>query len=123
MFLEPIEALAGFYYDQVMHYLFDIIAGKTTNEYANYKLFELGKDIESWVCYIYHGGSTFDSPFWSQTKEKCSKHLENNKKFKETIETLKSMSYADRSSAVPVNLFAASTWIAADSKFNYRYFT
>jgi hypothetical protein len=123
MFLEPIEALAGFYYDQVLHYLCDIIDKQTTTEYANYKLVQLAEDIECWVSYIYHGGSTYDSPFWNQTKEKCKNHLEKNKRFNETLDKLKSMSLADRSSVIPVNLFAATTWIAADTKFNYRYFT
>jgi hypothetical protein len=123
MFLEPIEAVAGHFYDQVMRYFFDFLYGKLNQPQVNESLLQLAEDIESYICYIYHGGSTYDSEFWRITKETCSAHLDKDARFKEYVNKLKSMSQSERSTYMVLGMFGPNTWCDADRKFKYNYFT
>ena len=69
LFYEPIEALSGYFYDQVLRYFFDYLLLKYTNEQVNKELDILANNIELGICYLYHGGSNYDTAFWNHAKE------------------------------------------------------
>jgi hypothetical protein len=121
MFLEPIEAVAGHFYDQVMRYFFDYLLGNIQANEMNQSLLNLAKDIESHIAYIYHGGSIYNTEFWRITKEKCTDHLNNDPRFIAHINQLKGMTKSDRSNYATFGMFGPSTWEDLDVQFGYNY--
>ena len=83
-FLDPLEALAGMYYDNVTDKMANYALGNTYNN------IELINDINSWyyqevvgdwllnAAWMYHFGSEHDTPFWQQV-QKNAKDILNNK--------------------------------------------
>jgi hypothetical protein len=122
MFLEPIEAVAGHFYDQIVRYFFDYLGGVHSADTVNTRLYELAGDIESWICFIYHGGSIYDTKFWNTTKEKCTNHIIQNSRFQNHIARLKNMTLAERSTYQVLGMFGPNTWTDADTNFKYNYF-
>jgi len=97
--------------------------GERLEDEANASLTRSAKHYENFICFVYHGGSTFDSEFWKQTKEKTSKHLANSKEWAEqlqSIQTLSFLQYTDeRIIMEPVSILL---WRLLDDKLNYGYF-
>jgi hypothetical protein len=123
LFYEPLEALSGWFYDRVIRAFFDVVI---TNKYseadANSVLLTLAEDYELFICYMYHGGSTFDSEFWKITKNRCNDRIQNSDKFFKNIEFLKQVTtqhYGNPSVILP---FPYKTWKQIDSDLGYHYF-
>jgi hypothetical protein len=76
-FFEPIEGMAGFFYDTSLRYFTDFLNGQVNTDVLNEHLLKAVKDIENFVYFLYQGGSTFDSKFWNVTKEKSARQLRN----------------------------------------------
>jgi tryptophan halogenase len=74
-FFEPIEGMAGFFYDTTLRFFVDHVAGRINVDVLNENLSRAVKDIENFIYFLYQGGSTFDSKFWNITKEKCARNL------------------------------------------------
>jgi len=74
-FFEPAEGMAGFFYDTTLRYFYDFVSGQTNVDVLNENLSRTANDIENFIYFLYHGGSTFNSKFWNITKEKCTKKL------------------------------------------------
>jgi hypothetical protein len=98
LFFEPIEAMSGYFYDQVMKHFFDVLLNVRTSTEINLELTRIAEDLETFIAYMYQGGSTYDTDFWKITKEKCSKHVQENNRFNWYMNLLKdASSMRDRS--------------------------
>jgi hypothetical protein len=124
LFYEPLEALSGWFYDRVIRAFFDVaITNKYTEDQANTVLSTLAEDYELFICYMYHGGSTFDSEFWKITKDRCNHRLHNSEQFAKSIEFLKQVTpqyYGNPSVILP---FPYKTWKQLDIDLGFNYFT
>ncbi len=123
LFFEPIEALSGFFYDQVMRHFFDFLNEVSTEKQINRYLYSLAQDMEAFVCYIYHGGSIHDSPFWTATKQKAYDRLHTDFKFKSYIHALTQLDDHEKSEHRLLGIFTTPNWIDFDKQFGYNYFT
>jgi len=123
LFFEPIEALSGFFYDEVMRYFFDTLYGKYTDDEANNHLTRIAEDMVSMIAYIYHGGSKFDSEFWRKTKQSTTEHLKNDQRFNDYLNAMRSMSMADRSAGKLFGVFTTFSWVDFDKHLGYNYIT
>lgn len=124
LFYEPIEALSGWFYDRVIRAFFDVVVTKELNEQtANQMLTDLAEDYELFICYMYHGGSNYDTEFWRQTKIKCSEKLANSKKFRIHKEFLKNVAEAHYANPTEVMPFPYKTWKTLDKDLGYNYFS
>lgn len=83
LFFEPIEAIAGVFYDNINRALYDRINGVPEDE-INKRLTTWAKSYENFICFLYSGGSNFKSKFWDITINKTNKHLTNNTLWKES---------------------------------------
>jgi hypothetical protein len=123
LFYEPLEALSGWFYDRIIRAFFDVaITKKYTEDEANLVLSNIAEDYELFICYMYHGGSIFDSEFWKVTKDLCNRRLTNSK-FAKGAEFLKQVSpqyYGNPSVILPLPY---KTWKQLDSDLGYHYFT
>lgn len=123
LFFEPIEAMSGFFYDQVMKHFFDVLNEASTEKSANQYLANIANDMESFICYIYHGGSTYQSEFWNHAKAKSYEKLSRDFRFKSFLAALKAMPNHQRSAHELYGIFTTPNWVDFDKQFGYHYFT
>ena len=120
IFYEPLEALSGVVYDNINRAFHDYIHHNKSAAQVNRELEEMTQAYENFICYIYHGGSTYDSEFWTYAKRITSQGLKN-KVWEKTVEynrnNLDSGYY--NSAAFP---FIPYFWKQFESNLNYKYF-
>jgi len=120
LFYEPIEALSGWFYDNILRAFFDVVVTQSmTEDDANDYLHNLADEYETFICYMYHGGSVFDSKFWNITSKQCKAKLDNSSMFKQHIEKLNStpLSFDNNPSIV----FPMGVWRDLDKNLKYQY--
>jgi hypothetical protein len=124
LFFEPIEAMSGYFYDQVMKHFFDVLLGERTALSINTELNRIAEDLETFIAYLYHGGSTYDSEFWKITKAKCSKHIQQDERFNWYMDLLKdAASMRDRTDLKLYGTWNSTNWIDFDKNLGYHYVT
>ncbi len=122
-FFEPISASGIFYYIFTNYLLIDLFKGKNTEDDVNQKFRDFGNQLADLICFFYHGGSTYDTPFWRYAKENARKRLFNSQFFRRALIDC----YVKGQSGLP---HYADPWIFSgyhlhliDEKFGYNYFT
>jgi hypothetical protein len=124
LFFEPIEAMSGYFYDQVMKHFFDVLLGVNDAASTNTELTRIAEDLETFIAYMYQGGSTYDTEFWKITKEKCSKHVRENQRFNWYMDLLKdASSMRDRSDLKLYGTWNSTNWVDFDKNLGYHYIT
>ena len=123
LFFEPMEATSGFFYETVMRYFFDYIHNNLSLDQVNADLLGAAEDIENFIHYVYHGGSTFDSKFWSITKKTSAEKLKNNQRWHATIEEVRR---CHRDGVVLdnkiVSRWLVKHWVEWEEMLGYNYF-
>jgi hypothetical protein len=123
LFYEPIEALSGWFYDRIVRAFFDIAITKAhTEETANHMLHTIAEDYELTICYLYHGGSIYNSKFWEITKENCSTRLLESNRFAEMSSFLKEVTHQHYNMPTVIMPFPYKTWKQLDQDFGYHCF-
>ena len=121
LFFEPMEALSGSFYGTLMRSFISFIAGDIDEDYFNTSLTHTAQDFENFICFMYHGGSNYESKFWEITKNRCRAHLHNNERFNyfiDLIRTLKPHEF-EHKMWTP---FLSTNWIDFDRDLGYNYF-
>tara|TARA_R100001163_G_scaffold2784_1_gene4275 strand:- start:3953 stop:5101 length:1149 start_codon:yes stop_codon:yes gene_type:complete len=121
VFYEPLEALSGVMYDNINRSFVDYIRRVKSHEEVNLELNIMTQSYENFICFVYHGGSIFDSKFWTHTKKITKEHLNNNVLWNETIDHIKdnkdSLEYDFKSFP-----FCPYFWNLLDKNLGYNYF-
>jgi hypothetical protein len=121
LFLEPIEALSGWFYDEVIKNFFDVLYEKSDELTCNARLIRTAEDTVTFVSYIYHGGSNYNSEFWKQTTAKCSDRIKNDPRFQLYIDAMNAVPMHERSYNRSYGIFAHLSWIDFDKQLGYNY--
>lgn len=124
LFFEPLEALSGFFYEMALRTVFDYYTGnRPTVDSVNTHLTSLAQNLENFYHYIYHGGSTFDTPFWNTITKRSSEKLKNNNpQWDQTVSDVNSCIADDKIIERPIGLWQTTKWIDWEDKFGYSYF-
>ena len=77
-FFEPMFANSIAMYDIVNRNFFDYIQQVNSESAANANLHNEFWDIKQTILFFYHGGSTFDTPFWDYTTQFSNLELKND---------------------------------------------
>ena len=80
------EALSSVVYDNINRMFYDYILGQLTKDEVNDKFNSMSKQYENFLCFVYHGGSIFNTPFWKDTISKTTNHLKKNESWNKTVE-------------------------------------
>lgn len=121
LFFEPIEALSTYYYDEANKFFYDYIKGEYTEQQINETFNIYCKFLETFICYIYHGGSIYDTKFWRFAKEKCLSRLYSDEYFESIVDHFRAN--ADNlNNASPIKPFNSWQWKKFDEQFGYNYF-
>jgi hypothetical protein len=123
LFFEPIEALSGTFYEAVGVEAVNIIVGESTASEANARLVHTAETYATFVCFVYHGGSTFDTEFWKKTVDKTTKALHNSyiwKDVKARLQSLKATGIDDE--RIILKPLSTALWKLIDKEMGYNYF-
>jgi hypothetical protein len=123
LFFEPLEALSGTFYEAVAVETAKVILDNKDPNDSNSMLRDIAETYAAFICMVYHGGSTFDTPFWKETKIKTSIALQNSDTWNELytrINTLTAVGLDDESMVInPISIFL---WKLIDERLGYGYF-
>lgn len=123
LFFEPIEALSGTFYEAVGVEAVNVIVGESTASEANARLVHTAETYATFVCFVYHGGSTFDTEFWKKTVDKTTKALHNSyiwKDVKARLQSLKATGINDE--RIILKPLSTALWKLIDKEMGYNYF-
>jgi hypothetical protein len=120
LFFEPMEALSGYFYDQVMHYFISVIRDDMSVHKMNEDLTVYAKSIESFIAYVYKGGSNYDSEFWKTAQANAIEHLDNDQRFKNYMIELKAANASQRSNKQVYIPFFNTSWYHFDKNLGYN---
>jgi len=123
LFFEPIEALSGTFYEAVGVEAVNVIVGESTASEANARLVHTAETYATFVCFVYHGGSTFDTKFWKKTVDKTTKALHNSyiwKDVKARLQSLKATGIDDE--RIILKPLSTALWKLIDKEMGYNYF-
>lgn len=124
LFFEPMEALSGYFYSTVMRNLTDYILGECSVDDVNYRLTEAAQDIENFINFAYHGGSTFDSDFWKNTVATTTAKLQTDQRWAKTVNEIKScISDGKIIQEKSIARWYIRHWLNWDKNLGYNYFT
>jgi len=121
LFFEPLEAMSGTYYNLVMQMFMEHLKFNRPHDDINATLYETANDLETFISYIYHGGSTYDSDFWTITKEKTSHRLSVDKNFKNYMNFIANEPNAFFAHKINYGLFNSISWRDFEKNFGYNY--
>lgn len=85
-FFEPMFANSLWLYDTANRTFYDYLIGSHTEESANNNFKMIAKNIEEMICFHYHGGSLYKTPFWEHAVKYSTEILKNSTKIKEAQE-------------------------------------
>jgi hypothetical protein len=89
IFYEPMEAHSGFFYDKIARTFVDYAQGYVDESTANNVLTRSAIDMENAICFMYQGGSTYNTEFWNWASTRSKEKLDNDIIWKQTLAELK----------------------------------
>lgn len=123
IFFEPISASSIYFYIYANYLLIDHLKGGRTADQVNRMFVDYAQQLESLICYIYHGGSTYDTPFWKHTKDVCTEHLMNSPHFKKALHETMLWNQRRLPHEAPNWIFSGYHLNLIDRKLGYNYFS
>jgi hypothetical protein len=123
IFFEPISASSIYFYVYANYLFLDHLRGIANQQQVNEVFVDYAQQLESMICFFYHGGSTFDTPFWHMAKERCTDRLMHSKHFKSALVDAFNMHQAGLPHEARNWLFSGYHLHLIDEKFGYNYFT
>jgi len=122
LFFEPLEALSSYYYDEANRSFYELIHGKITEDQMNQTFNQYCRVLENFICYIYHWGSIYDTPFWQKTKQKTTEKLKTDSLFSFMVDYFNSIK-SNPNLGETLKPFSPWSWFSFDKQFGYKYFT
>ena len=127
LFFEPLSALSLFAYSYNNTLITDHIVGLKDRERVNLLYINHVEAIRDFIYYYYHGGSTYDTPFWKEASTKAATELGHSDMFIRTQARFKREKIENRQTPykavrVPGWLFDAHNLSIIDKQLGYNYF-
>ena len=111
-------------YDNINRMFFDYILGNMKEEEVNNEFNTMAKQYENFICFVYHGGSIFNTPFWKDTIAKTSAHLKHNEFWDRTVEYINDPTTVDMYLGTKIQSFPfiPRNYRIIQKGLNYEYF-
>ena len=122
LFYEPMEAFMGFFYDQVLRFFFDYLYSGFGVDLVNQNIQKVANNIELAICFVYHGGSIYNTPFWDYAKKLSNDKLNNDLVWQyhlHTINQIKNNNF-NQIRLKSVGAFPVKSWLDFDKNLNYN---
>ena len=123
-FYEPIEAFSGFFYQSALKFLGEYLWCGVSLEKTNEHMGFIANNIELATCFIYHGGSIYDTPYWDHAKKISKEKLDTDIRWSYQVEALKEIkSQTNRQlRREGIGAYPAQIWFDFDKNLNYNLF-
>ena len=124
LFYEPLEAFMGYFYDRVMRFFFDYLYNDNDIELTNQYIREVANNIELAICFVYHGGSIYDTPFWDYAKRLSYDKLNNDLVWQYQLHAIQQIKNDEFNQirTKGVGAFPVKSWLDFDKNLNYNLF-
>jgi tryptophan halogenase len=123
IFFEPISATSLFMYDQANRIFLSYLNHSIeTPERVNKEFINVASALRELICWFYHGGSTYDTPFWQATKEKTRPVVENSQMMKMLKHSYAEWIAKDSPMYADKFFFEPHLMLQLDKNFQYNYF-
>jgi hypothetical protein len=121
LFFEPISATSVYMYVRTCRLFHEFLAGKITASEVNACWKQDIVDIENLICFYYHGGSTYNTEFWTKAKDNAVDFLKGSYTFYKHIKDLRDF----KDKGIPYEYmglqFGGLNWGKMDRYFEYYY--
>jgi len=123
MFFEPLSANSLFIYNTVNRLIVDRLQLNTIkDDQANKAYRERVEGIRDLIYYYYHGGSTYNTPFWIQASTQASKELDKSESFKKLKKDFKHYNKLGTPYRTPTWGLESYGLKIVDEQMGYNYF-
>jgi hypothetical protein len=97
---------------------------KYNEEQVNKELDIMANNIELGICYLYHGGSTYNTDFWKHAVEQSNKKLNSDEYWKHTVDKIKELknSHNGGFGYMGVGAFTMKSWLDFEKNFGFKTF-
>jgi len=123
VFFEPMFANSLANYDDINKNFHQFLTGKCTEAEVNIRFLRRSCQVRDIICYIYHGGSMIESPYWQWAKKTATERLKQSYFLYEAMYEMKKINQEDVFPEKPYR------WIWNDHELNmydrcfgYNYF-
>jgi len=124
LFYEPLEALMGYFYERVLATFFDYVFVNKNIDLTNNVIKNFSDDIERAICFVYQGGSIYDTPFWNHAKKISKDRLNNDLMWQLQINDIK-MNKKENYRTMRncgVGVLPVKSWVDFDDNLKYNMF-
>jgi tryptophan halogenase len=124
-FFEPMFANSLWIYNNVIRYFVSYLHNDAiTVDDVNNEISMLGDQVEHMIYYFYHGGSTYDTEFWNQTKTHACNKLYSNNNLERCINQFQNYKNEGYNNCPPTTswVFNGTALDIIDREFGYNYF-
>lgn len=123
IFFEPISASSIYFYVYTNYIFIEHLKGNITQAELNERFVDYAQQLEDMICFFYHGGSTFDTPFWAMAKQRTTEHLMKSKNFRRALVDCYNRNQMGLPHYAEGWVFSGYHLNLIDKKFGYNYFT
>ena len=123
-FYEPIEAFSGFMYQSILKFFCEYLYCGISLEKMNENIGHIANNIELATCFIYHGGSIYDTPYWNYAKNISKEKLNTDIRWSYQVDELKSikLEYNKQLKRQSIGAYPAKIWLDFEKNLNYNLF-
>jgi hypothetical protein len=85
----------------------------------------IANNIELATCFIYHGGSIYDTPYWDHAKKISKEKLDTDSRWSYQVEALKEIKAQTNRQLrrEGIGAYPAQIWLDFDKNLNYNLFS
>lgn len=123
-FYEPIEAFSGFMYQSILKFFCEYLYCGISLDDVNENIGLVANNIELATCFIYHGGSIYDTPYWDYAKKISKEKLNTDIRWSYQVDELKSikLEYNKQLKREGIGAYPAKIWLDFEKNLNYNLF-
>jgi hypothetical protein len=125
VFFEPLIGNSLWIYDFINKLLCDYITGgenKYSESILNYIFQKKALEVHDTLCYYYHGGSKYDTPFWQNAVRYSSEVLSKSLSFKQLQDKFEYMK--ENNCMIPSEvIFGTESLVEIDKNLQYYYWS
>ena len=114
----------GYFYERILKFFLDYIYVNKNIHETNNSIHEIANDIELAICFVYQGGSIYNTPFWDYAKKISYDRLNNDSRWYQHINQIKMIKKENyhHMRHHGVGAFPVKSWVDFDKNFNYNLF-
>ena len=111
-------------YQSILKFFCEYLYCGISLEKMNENIGHIANNIELATCFIYHGGSIYDTPYWDYAKNISKEKLNTDIRWSYQVDALRSIKseYNKQVKREGIGAYPAKIWLDFDKNLNYNLF-